>query len=96
VKVVDLSRGIMPEGELEGLPYFSHGGSVKDKTKKLSTRNTSLRPYNGLHRIVDDPNDPIATYKLIDFLIKNHLPPGWKSYILSFVVMVALDGGETS
>jgi hypothetical protein len=79
--VPDLVRGIMPEGVLKGLQYFSHRGSAIDKTMKLSSRNTSIRPDNGLHRIVDDPEDDWSTYKLLDFMIQNHLPEGWTGFL---------------
>jgi hypothetical protein len=49
--------------------------------KKLSTRNTSIRPVNGLHRIFEDPDDEWSTYKRIDFLIKNHLPADWQGFL---------------
>jgi hypothetical protein len=71
----------MPEGALKGLQYFSHRGSANDKTMKLPSRNTSIRPDNGLHRIVNDPEDDWSTYKLLNFMIKNHLPEGWTGFL---------------
>lgn len=81
VRKTDWEEGIVPDGILKGRPFLSYKGSAEDRTLKLSTKNTAIREDNGLQRIVEDPDDPYSTYKLIKYLWKHHLPEGWTGFM---------------
>jgi hypothetical protein len=64
-------------GPLEGRKQYTFKYSNDDKIEKLTLSNPTTRETKKIvHAIVDDPNDPFSTYKLLYHHLTQNLPPG--------------------
>jgi hypothetical protein len=84
LKIADLElhESLPPRyGCLAGRRAYTPLGTNKDKTKKLSMSNVFVRDDDLPAMIVDDPDDPWSTCKLLDMWIVKALPPSWQGFI---------------
>jgi hypothetical protein len=79
---LELHESLPPRyGFLAGRRAYIPLGTNEDKSKKLSMSNVFVRDDDLPAIIVDDPDDPLSTCKLLDLWIGKVLPRGWQGYI---------------
>ena len=82
LRVSDLVHiAALPEsyGSLKGLPAYKLKECSREKCSKLSLTNPTLDGEDEceLNVVVDNPDDPWSTYKLLKYWIEHALPPSW-------------------
>ena len=63
---------------MHGRPCFELHFSHLDKVMELGYDHPTIRKTDGLYNLVDDPEDPWSTYKILKFYIENHLANGYR------------------